>query len=63
MSLTNDFAHMHIYIYTSLREKENANIHYDGGPNNRELLLWIVRLIIVDTYLMLHNRNKLNHET
>ena len=36
---------------------------YDEGPNNRELLLWIVRLIIVDPYLMLHNPNKLDHET
>ncbi|CAF1380764.1 unnamed protein product [Didymodactylos carnosus] len=33
------------------------------GPNNRELLLWIDRLIIVDPYLMLHNPNKLDHET
>ena len=36
---------------------------YDEGPNNRQMLLWAVRLIIVDPYLMLHNPNKLDHET
>jgi len=35
----------------------------EDGPNYKELLLWIVRLIIVDPYLMLHNPNKLDHET
>jgi neurofibromin 1 len=36
---------------------------FEEGPNYKELLLWIVRLIIVDPYLMLHNPNKLDHET
>lgn len=36
---------------------------FEDGPNYKELLLWIVRLIIVDPYLMLHNPNKLDHET
>ena len=43
--------------------KTSDRLAYDEGPNNRELLLWIVRLIIVDPYLMLHNPNKLDHET
>ena len=36
---------------------------FEEGPNYKELLLWIVRLIIVDPYLILHNPNKLDHET
>ena len=35
----------------------------DGACSHKELLLWIIRVIIVDPYLMLHNPNKLDHET
>ena len=35
---------------------------FEDGPNYKELLLWIVRLVIVDPNLMLHNPNKLDHE-
>ncbi|CAF1066978.1 unnamed protein product [Adineta ricciae] len=49
--------------YSTFRFKASDRVAYDDGPNNRELLLWIVRLIIVDPYLMLHNPNKLDHET
>ena len=52
-SLTEQFS-------TKLRIKDKA---FEDGPNYKELLLWIVRLIIVDPYLMLHNPNKLDHET
>ncbi|CAF0862260.1 unnamed protein product [Didymodactylos carnosus] len=45
------------------RDKDRDRQSETDGPNNRELLLWIVRLIIVDPYLMLHNPNKLDHET
>ncbi|CAF1287270.1 unnamed protein product [Adineta steineri] len=47
----------------AFKSKTSDRLAYDDGPNNRELLLWIVRLIIVDPYLMLHNPNKLDHET
>ncbi|CAF4101191.1 unnamed protein product, partial [Rotaria sp. Silwood2] len=47
----------------AFKSKTSDRLAYDEGPNNRELLLWIVRLIIVDPYLMLHNPNKLDHET
>jgi len=43
--------------------KTSDRLGYDELPNNRELLLWIVRLIIIDPYLVLHNSNKLDHET
>ena len=46
---------------TKLRIKEKPSI--EDGPNYKELLSWIVRLIIVDPYLVLHNPNKLDHET
>ncbi|CAF1382304.1 unnamed protein product, partial [Rotaria sordida] len=37
-------------------------MHYEEGTNNRELLLWIVGLIIVEPYLMLYSQNKFDHE-
>ncbi|CAF1310850.1 unnamed protein product [Rotaria sordida] len=37
-------------------------MYYEEGTNNRELLLWIVRLIIVEPYLMLHSQNKFDHK-
>ncbi|RNA20784.1 neurofibromin isoform X2 [Brachionus plicatilis] len=52
-SLTEQFSN-------KLRIKDKT---FEDGPNYKELLLWIVRLIIVDPYLMLHNPNKLDHET
>jgi neurofibromin 1 len=52
-SLTEQFSN-------KLRIKDKA---FEDGPNYKELLLWIIRLIIVDPYLMLHNPNKLDHET
>ena len=52
-SLTEQFS-------TKLKLKEKP---FEDGPNYKELLLWIVRLIVVDPYLMLHNPNKLDHET
>lgn len=39
------------------------NQSVDDGPNYKELLLWTVRLIVTDPNLMLHNPNKLDHET
>jgi neurofibromin 1 len=45
---------------SKLKLKEKS---FEDGPNYKELLLWIVRLIVVDPYLMLHNPNTLDHET
>ena len=45
------------------RPKPSDRMGYDEGPTNGDLLLWIVRLIIVDPYLMLYNPNKLDHES
>ena len=47
----------------AFKSKTSDCLAYDEGPNNREFFLWIVPLIIVDPYLMLHNPNKLKHET
>ena len=55
--------HLRTQYSHAFRSKTSDRLAYDEGPNNRELLLWIVRLIIVDPYLMLHNPNKLDHET
>lgn len=53
-SLTEQFSN-------KLRNKDKPA--FEDGPNYKELLLWIVRLVIVDPNLMLHNPNKLDHET
>jgi neurofibromin 1 len=53
-SLTEQFSN-------KLRIKDKTT--FEDGPNYKELLLWIVRLVIVDPNLMLHNPNKLDHET
>ena len=56
------------HLHTKLRIKvyssdKTSSSRDEEGPNYKELLAWIVRLIIVDPYLMLHNPNKLDHET
>ncbi|CAF1483083.1 unnamed protein product [Rotaria sordida] len=37
-------------------------MHYEEGTNNRELLLWIVGLIIVEPYIMIYSQNKFDHK-
>lgn len=51
------------FIPGQLSSKIRIKDKSEDMPSHKDLLLWIVRLIIVDPYLMLHNPNKLDHET